>query len=109
MNINEMTIGQFKELSNIFNQRSTKNPYVIGEKYFIRTVTHYFTGILEEVFETELVLSSCAWIADTGRFNEGLRTGFSEVEPYPTDYVIIGRGALIDASPLQIALPNEVK
>lgn len=76
------------------------NPFLeIGKVYFIRTVTHYFTGCLEWVGEKELAISGACWIADTGRFNEFLKdkNKVSESEPFPEgSTVVIGRGALID-------------
>src|SRR5574341_1053677 len=61
------------------------------------TVTMYYTGKLRQVTAQELVLTDAAWIADTGRFSEALRTGtLSEVEPFPEGQVVIGRGAIVD-------------
>jgi len=74
-------------------------PYEISKNYFIRTVTHYFTGTLLWVGPQELLLENCSWIADTGRFSNALREGkLNEVEPYPEGPVIIGRGSIIDAT-----------
>lgn len=85
------------------------HPYQIGQGYFVRTVTMYFTGRLIAVYPQELVFEEAAWIADTGRFKQALETGsFNEVEPYPTQ-VIIGRGAIIDISPFALALPRKQK
>lgn len=82
----------------------------IGKNYFIRTVSHHFTGKLEDVTEHELVLSSVSWIADDGRFNECLsKCTADEVEPAPEGIVMIGRGALIDAHVWNGALLREVK
>ena len=74
------------------------NPFfIIGNEYFIRTVTHYFTGRLVWVGDKEFALEDVAWIADTGRFNEFVAgKNVNEVEPYPKGVVIVGRGALID-------------
>ena len=75
------------------------NPFmVIGNSYFIRTVTHYFTGILVWVGEKEIAITKACWIADTGRFNEFMKEKtFNESEPFPADSnVIIGRGSIID-------------
>ena len=75
------------------------NPYMeIGKCYFIRTVTHYFTGRLIWVGDKELVLEDVCWIADTGRFNEFVEGGVgNETEPFPKGKtVIIGRGSIID-------------
>jgi hypothetical protein len=79
---------------------TNKTPWKIGKNYFIRTVTHHYTGRLEQVFPGELVISQAAWIADDGRFSQALATGeFNEVEMYPPNsLVILGRGAIIDAT-----------
>lgn len=86
-----------------------EHPYRIGQGYFVRTVTMYFTGRLMAVYPQELVFEEAAWIADTGRFKQALESGvFNEVEPYP-DQVIIGRGAIIDISTFAPALPRNQK
>jgi hypothetical protein len=101
MDINELTIGQAKELAALLNTGSTKNgdhAWEIGKNYLIRTVTMIDTGRLVAVTEQELVLEDAAWIADTGRFSDALKTlNFTEVEPFPNGRVIVGRGAIIDA------------
>jgi hypothetical protein len=75
-----------------------RSPWVIGKHYLIRTVTMIDTGKLVAVTQQELVLEDAAWIADTGRFSDALRSeSFNEVEPFPDGRVIIGRGAVIDA------------
>lgn len=79
----------------------------VGEKYFIRTVTHYYTGRLIAVTDKELLLEDAAWIADTKRFADSLTTGeFNEVEPF-NDNVIVGRGAVVDAVIWKHALPDK--
>jgi hypothetical protein len=84
-------------------------PWQIGQNYFIRTVTHHYTGKLAEVHQLELVLTDVAWIADDGRFMQALAKGeFNEVEPYPDGPVIIGRGAILDASIIP-AVPRSQK
>ena len=75
------------------------NPFMeIGDCYFIRTVTHYFTGRLIWVGDKEIVLEDVCWIADTGRFNEFVAgKTINESEPFPKGKsVIIGRGSIID-------------
>ena len=80
-------------------------PYEIGENYFIRTVTHYFTGALLWVGNQELLLENVSWIADTGRFSNALKEGnLNEIEPYPEGHVIIGRGSIIDATPWKFGI-----
>ena len=88
-----------------------KSPYHFGRAYLVRTVTNYFSGRLLGIYEHELVLENAAWIADTGRFSESLKTGvMSEVEPIPGQ-VIIGRGAIVDVCewPEGKPLPETVK
>jgi len=79
--------------------------------YFIRTVTHYLTGMLVEVTDKEIVLKNAAWIADTGRYANAMSEGkFSEVEPYPDDQlVLVNRDSIIDATQWTHKLPREQK
>lgn len=115
MNINDLTIGQAKELAALFQSASPIaaekfNPYEIGKNYQIRTVTHIVTGQVVSVGGTEIVLVDAAWVADTGRFADAVaKCEYNEVEPYPDGvHVIVGRTAVIDA--VQIAkLPRVQK
>lgn len=89
-------------------KKKNKHPYKVGEKYFIKTVTLYYTGRLIKLYKGELVMSDVAWIANTGRLNEALTTGkFKEVEPLMGN-VIINRDAIIDISKWPHALHKEV-
>ncbi len=77
-------------------------PFKIGEKYLIRTVTMTLIGELTFVGSQELALKNASWIADTGRFHDALKEGIetlspSEIEPFIDD-VIVGRGAIVDAT-----------
>ena len=89
------------------------NPFLkCGKVYFIRTVTHYFTGCLIWVGEKEFVFENACWIADTGRFNEFLKdkNKASETEPFPQgSKLVIGRGALIDMVEYNLGLILSVK
>jgi hypothetical protein len=108
MDINDLTIGQAKELAGMFPKCAQDHPWVIGKNYLIRTVTMIQTGRLVAVTPQELVLEDAAWIADTGRFADSLKTGkFSEVEPFPDGQVIVGRGTIIDA--VQISVTPRVQ
>lgn len=61
---------------------NSDSPFEKGEKLFIRTVTHYLTGKVTRQVGKFLFLDDAAWIADTGRFHDALRTGkLHEVEP----------------------------
>jgi len=82
---------------------------VVGKSYIIRTVTHYRTGRLAAVYPTELVLHDSAWIADTGRWGDALKTGnLNEVEP-SIGPVIVNRASIIDVDEWTHALPRSQK
>lgn len=111
MSIDNLTIKEAKELTNLFGNTANKpHPYKIGENYLIRTVTMIDVGRLEAVHDQELVLSSAAWIAETERWADCLKDGkLKEVEPFPDGEVIIGRGSIIDAVIWTKKLPREQK
>jgi hypothetical protein len=91
------------------HRRNSCSPWRIGEQYLIRTATMTHCGQLVDVYPNELVLVDDAWVADTGRFNEALRTGkLDEVEPFPDGPVIVGRNSVIDAAIWNHPLPREV-
>lgn len=110
MNINELTLGQIKEIKSMCGSKISKpHPYKIGANYLIRTVTMIQTGRLVEVTDQELVLEDAAWIADTGRFSNALqKVQFEEVEPFPDGQVIVGRGSIIDATQINGTLPRVI-
>ena len=87
-----------------------KHPYKVGKNYLVRTVTMIYSGHLKAVFDAELVLDKCCWIAETERWMQAVaESKFREVEPYPAkEEVIIGRGAILDAVQLKV-LPTEQK
>lgn len=73
----------------------------VGTTYFIRTVTYHYTGKLvgfNGPNNSELVIESAAWIADSGRFATAIKDGkLSEVEPYPDGTLVaINRTAIVD-------------
>ena len=81
----------------------------VGKNYFIRTVTMHLVGRLVEIDDKEIILSEASWVADSGRFNNALKTGdLNEVEPF-IDTVIVNRGAVVDATEWRHVLPTEVK
>jgi len=110
MNIDDLTVREIKHIQSMCRPTTDNHPYEIGKNYFIRTVTHHFTGKLVKVTSKELVLEDAAWIADDGRFHEAIRDGkLNEVEPFPDGQVIIGRGSLIDAVIWKHTIPRSVK
>jgi len=111
MNINDLTLGQIKELVSMVGASSCVKevPFKKGENYLIRTVTHIDVGHVVDVCGDFLILEQASWIADTGRYHDCLAKGiFNEVEPYPTS-VYINMASVIDAAPWEHALPMEQK
>lgn len=103
--LNKLNFSELKkELDVLENQKKKvqqkdNSPWLLEENYFIRTVTMALMGKLVDITEKELILESASWIADTGRFATFLKDGeVDEVEPFPEGQVIVGRGALIDAT-----------
>lgn len=96
MNIDQMTIGQFKELQSVFGEGQKYFPYKVGDKVFIRTVTLYYTGEIIQVKGDWITLKKASWIADTGRFFDFLKEGkCSEYESFQKD-VSIPMQSIID-------------
>ena len=112
MNIDDLTIGQAKQLAALLGNKTNQadnSAWEIGKGYLIRTVTMTNTGRLVAITDQELVLQDAAWIADTGRFSDSLKKcNFNEVEPFPDGKVIIGRGSVIDAVQIN-TLPRDKK
>ena len=110
MSIDNLTIKDARELATLFgNKTESSHPFQIGDNYLIRTVTMIVLGKLESVHNSELVLSSASWVADTGRFYDALKTGkLNEVEPFTND-VIVGRGSIVDSTIWTHSLPRDQK
>ena len=92
MDINELTIGQAKELANMLggSQKITekRHGFEVGKSYFIRTVTHHYLGKCIGVYELCIVMKKCTWVADDGRFHKAMQgdwTNNAEHEIYPPE------------------------
>jgi hypothetical protein len=89
--------------------KERKGAWTVGETYLIRTVTMMDVGRLVYIDDNELILAEASWIADSGRFNDAIKTGkLNEVEPFD-DEAIIGRGAIVDAVVWKNPLPKAQK
>lgn len=110
MNIDELTVKEIKHIQSLLKGGDkVDSPYKTGKSYFFRTVTQFITGRVERVTPKEIILSDAAWIADTGRFSDALKTGkLNEVEPFPGE-IILGRGAIVDCCEWLHPLPREQK
>lgn len=94
----EITFEQLVELVGAKKAKSSKHPLRVGEKYFIRSVTHYYTGRLKEICGNWLVLEKASWIADTGRFYDFLKEGkCNEYESFTHD-VYVPLSGIIDVT-----------
>lgn len=104
-----MTIKELREMKNLLNGDSESCPYEVGKNYFVCTVTRYFTGHLIAIYKNELVFKDAAWIAETGRYADALKSGlFKEIEPVEQN-LIIHRAAIVDACEWNHKLPREQK
>lgn len=105
-----VAIDPFK-LSKLSKGRETKMK--VGMKVFILTVTFYYTGIVEEILDNEIVLTQAAWIPISGRWTNAVAVGVSEireVEPFPADLpVMVQRDPIVAWFPWNHALPRVQK
>jgi len=116
MNINEITLGQIKELQSIAFEsvaNQAESFFQPGKAYFLRTITYHYVGKLVgfDRNNKELIFENVSWIADDGRFNEAMSGGtFSEIEPYHCkSKVLINRETVIDAVEWIHKLPESTK
>jgi hypothetical protein len=84
---------------------------LINKNVIVRTVTMIYTGRLEEITETDLVLVDCSWIPETARYMDFVAKGsVKECEPYPDGLpVFINRAATLDMCELHAELPRTQK
>ena len=113
ININDLTIGQLKEITNLVacGKNENKSNYPVGKNVIVRTVTMIYTGKLVSVTDSDFILNECSWIPETGRYMDFVENGtVNECEPYPGDlYVYINRGSLLDMCELRKTLPRSQK
>ena len=82
--------------------------YKTGKDYVIRTVTMVYLGEIKSEGSDHIVLTDCAWIPDTSRWNEFLDGKKpNEMEPYKND-VIVYKGAILDATEVTKKIKREV-
>jgi hypothetical protein len=110
MNLEELTVKQVRELQSVLQPKTTTNfPYKVGDNVFIRTVTLYYTGKISQVKGQWITLEDAAWIADTGRFHDFLKTGkCNEYEGFILP-VSIPMGSIIDITEWSFPLFREQK
>ena len=112
LDINDLTIRQLREIQQMAPALSAHNyASLIGKNVIVRTVTMIYTGRLEGVTASDLVLNDCSWIPETDRYMQFVENGsVRECEPYPSDLLVyINRGALLDMCELRKELPRSQK
>jgi len=112
MNINDLTLGQIKEIQSLgFAQNEKINDELLNKKVVIRTVTMIYTGLLVEVTKEEFILTQCSWIPETDRYMSFIAEGkVKECEPFPDELrVHVNRGALMERCELKSSLPRSQK
>lgn len=78
--------------------KKSVNPVVVGKAVLIRTVTHYHVGRIVEIYNGYIVLEDAAWVADTGRFSDALKSGaVNEAEPFPRA-VAVATSSIVDVT-----------
>ena len=111
MNIEELTYGELKEIAALMSCKDARKetPFKVGEKYIIRCVTYHDVGRVKEIKGDFLILEDASWVADSGRWEEALKTGeLSEVEIFPNE-VYVNIGSIVDSAPWNHDLPTESK
>ena len=113
MSIESLTIGEAREIANLFgNKSSAYRPHPLtGKNVIVRTITMIYTGKLVGNDEFGLHLNQAAWIPDTGRYANFVAEGEAdECEPYPEDLIVfVSPGALIEVVELKSNLPRSQK
>ena len=85
---------------------------MMGQKFFIRTVTYHMVGKLtHKVVDEDTILwcfSGASWVADSGRFMEAIKNGtLNEVEPVGT--MLLNPDSIVDMFPWIHPLPTDQK
>ena len=120
INIEDLTLKQIRELQALVPFPQVNLPpqicpkpssYPVGKNIIVRTVTMIYTGRLDSVTDSDLILVDCSWIPETERFMQFVAEGkVKECEPYPDGLqVYINRGALLDMCELRNDLPRSQK
>ena len=117
MNVEDLTIGQARQIAEMFGKLESWKPCPYAKAAFmdkpimVRTVTMIYVGRLIAVGEHELTLVDVSWIPETGRWQQFIADGsINECEPYPAaQHVLIGRGSIIDVTAWTADLPSVQK
>jgi len=105
----DISLKELLEIVGACGKTNNSHSFKVGEAYLIRTVTMHYTGRVVNVTDSDVELTDAAWIADTGRFHDALKSGkLQEVEPYVHN-VVVSRGCIVDFTLWQHDLPRTQK
>lgn len=108
MKLDDLTIGEARQIRDLLGTCSKACPFEVGSAYFIRTVTMFWLGRVVKIVGDFIVMEDAAWIADTGRFHQAdSPEKFNEVEPVKGRKVFIGMGSIVDAQEWTAKLATE--
>lgn len=80
----------------------------VGQSYFFMTVTHYYVGTVREVSATHAIIDNAAWVADTGRLSDCLKTGeVKECEPVLDGWMVPLMGTAVGPWPHKLPLARK--
>lgn len=95
--------------SSVVGGSAVQLPFKEGDAIVIRTVTMIQLGRVKAIGGDFLVLEDGGWVADTGRFSTMLANGtINEFERVPS-WMLVGRGAIVDAFPWAHEIPKATK
>ena len=82
---------------------------LLGNCFYFRTVTYHLTGMVVGVLNKNILkLKNAAWIADSGRFMDAIKSGnLDEVEPVGVAFVNLD--TVTDFFPWNHELPDNQK
>ena len=81
---------------------------LVGQKWFFRTVTYHMVGKVKTRLGNFLVMEKATWVADSKRFHDCIKNGFSdEAALEPVGDAIINLDSVVDAFPWKHDLPTK--
>lgn len=108
--LSDEAVSKLIEQSLVGNGSTFGASIFVGKPVFIRTVTFHYVGILVRENASWLVLEDAAWVADSGRWADALKTGkLNEVEPFPDGEIEISRDTVVDVSAWLHSIPRDQK
>ena len=81
---------------------------MVGKKVFLRTVTYHLLGEVKKVVGELIFLKNASWIADSKRFGEAIKNGFTpEAEIEYLGEWFVNKASLTDGGFWKHSLPTK--